>query len=294
LAYELLNNAVVTPTRLHALVKLVSHFHALKKQDVLSFLQPTVLEENQPIAEYTYTAARQCNLIDENADKTVVLKGDAMQLESINGFREHMQRVILGVTSPGQTNYLFNLYTAWYAVQNERVFQFRLDNQDYETRFVQDMAQNTEARTFNTTKFNGWRPWATFLGSGWLIRPRLSTSSRRGEMLVPDATVRLKGALSQLSLDEQLIPFGVFAERLARICPELDGGVLFKDCWEESRRSEQQGNKLSLMLSTGLRQMHKENAMRLILQSDATDTWQLYPAAGQEVQYITHIRLGGE
>jgi hypothetical protein len=30
------------------------------------------------------------------------------------------------------------------------------------------------------------------------------------------------------------------------------------------------------------------------LQKDATDTWQLYPAAGQKVQFVTHIRLGGE
>ena len=293
MAYELLNNAQVTPTRLHALVKAVLRLDAPTKQDILDFLQPAVLDVDQPTAESVYAAAMRCNLFYEETDKTVVLKGDTAQLQSIEGFRERMQREVLGVTGQGQANYLFNLYSAWYAVQSERVFQFRLDDKDYETRFTRDMDEDAETRAFNMTKFNGWRPWAAFLGLGWLIKPGLS-ATKKSEILVPDATVRLRGVVSQLLADEQIIPFGVFAERLARTCPELDGGVLFKTCWEKSRRSEQQGNKLSLMLSTGLRQLEKEKAIRLILQSDATDIWQLCRAEGQKAPFVTHIRLGGE
>ncbi len=202
-----------------------------------------------------------------------------------------MQRSVLGLTDQNHPNYRLNLYSAWYITQNERVFQFI--DKDFETRFNEELSDgdDDEARKFNSTKFNGWRTWAAFLGLGWLIKPRLSG---RSEILVPCASNRLKGVLAQLlTQDDQVIKFSLFAERVAELCPELDGGLLFSYCWEASRGSYRRGNNLSLALSTGLRQLHDSSEIELIRQADATDIWQLYPAEGQQIKQVTHIRLRG-
>lgn len=289
MAYELLNSAQVTPSRLHAMVRLISRLKTPTRKDVIDLLQPMVLSYDQSAPKNVYIAAVNCNIINETSDKTLILNGEASQLESMQGFQLYMQKRVLGVTEPYQPNYLFNLYSAWYIVQNERVFQFA--DKDYETRFNEELFQDAESRTFNMTKFNGWRTWAAFLGLGWPIKPGLSG---RSEILVPCTSIRLKSILTQLlSREEQVIRFSLFAERLAELCPELDGGSLFTSCWDASRGSERRGNNLSLALSTGLRQLHDCGEIELIRQADATNIWQLYPAEGQLLKQVTHIRLRG-
>lgn len=287
MAYELLNSAQVTPPRLHAMVRLVSRLQTPTRKDVIDLLQPSVLVSDQSAAKNIYIAAVNCDIINEAPDRTLVLSGETAQLESMQGFQLYMQKRVLGVTESYQPNYLFNLYSAWYIAQNERIFQFV--DKDFETRFNEELFQDTESRTFNMTKFNGWRTWAAFLGLGWPIKPGLSG---RSEILVPCVSNRLKGVLAQLlTKDEQVIKFSLFAERIAELCPELDGGSLFTYCWEASRGSERQGNSLSLALSTGLRQLHDSGEIELIRQADAMDIWQLYPAEGQLLKQVTHIRV---
>jgi len=271
------------------MVKLVSRLQAPTRKDVIDLLHPLVLISDQSAAKNIYIAAVNCNIVSEAPDKTLVLNGEAAQLESTQGFQLYMQERVLGVTDPYKPNYLFNLYSAWYIVQNEHVFQFV--EKDYETGFNEELFQDAESRTFNMTKFNGWLRWAAFLGLGWPIKPGLIG---RGEILVPCASNRLKGILTQLLIrDEQFIKFSLFSERLFELCPELDGGSLFTYCWEASRGSERRGNNLSLALSTGLRQLHDSGEIELIRQADATDIWQLYPAQGQVLKQVTHIRLRG-
>jgi hypothetical protein len=271
------------------MVRLVSRLQAPTRKDVFDMIQPPVLVSNQLSVENVYDAAVNCNIIYEAPDKRLVLNDEAAQLESMQGFQLYMQKRVLGVIEPYRPNYLFNLYSAWYIAQNERVFQFV--DKDFETRFNEELFQDAESRTFNMTKFNGWRTWAAFLGLGWLIKPGLGG---RSEILAPCASNRLKGVLDQLlTEDEQVIKFGLFAERLAELCPELDGGSLFTYCWEARRGGERRGNNLSLALSTGLRQLGDSGEIELIRQADATDIWQLYPAGGQLLKQVTHIRLRG-
>lgn len=289
MAYELLNSAQVTPPRLHAMVRLLLRLQSPTRQDVIDLLQPSALVSDQSAAKNIYIAAVNCNIIYEAPDKRLIVNGEAAQLESVQDFQLYMQKHVLGVVEPYQPNYLFNLYSAWYTAQNERVFHFV--DKDFETRFNEELFQDAESRTFNMTKFNGWRTWAAFLGLGWPIKPGLSG---RSEILVPCASNRLKGVLAQLlTQDEQVIKFSLFVERMTELCPELDGGSLFTYCWEASRGSERRGNNLSLALSTGLRQLHDSSEIELIRQADATDIWQLYPAEGQQIKQVTHIRLRG-
>jgi hypothetical protein len=294
---EIINNGQITPHRLHALVRLVSRLDDPTKEDLLNLLQPPGLIDNQDAAEAVYGAARRHNLIFEQADgnKKVTLHPDlssSAEVESVEGFRAYVRQQLLGIDDDGKDNYLLNLFTAWYAVQNEWVIQHtkretivRFNAELYPQEETDDQGQG---RAFNNVKFNAWLPWAAFLGFGWSMRFGAT------DVLMPDAYDRLKVLLPDLlSEEEKFVPFGKFAGRLTKACPELDGGKLFEMCWQASRGAEVRGNSLSLMLSTALRVLHGSGQIELRHQPDATDVWQLYSAEGHPIGQITHIRLKG-
>ncbi|HSH79393.1 MAG TPA: hypothetical protein VLA19_12800 [Herpetosiphonaceae bacterium] len=285
MAFEILNSADITPHRLHALVRLVPRLREPRRADLLDLLQPSVLPhvKNQTAASNAYAAARTCNLIREEPGGIVQLTVAPRTIENLDDFRRHMQRILLRISDESADNYLLNLFTAWYAVQNERVL--RLERKQLETRFNAEVFPHVESRQFNETKLNGWRTWAAFLGSGYPLR------LGSGEVIMPDAHERLLPLLDQLlPLGARIAGFDSFAAELAEQCPDLDGGVLFERCWQTSRGAEMRGNSLSLMLSTALRVLHDAGHIELILQPDAELRWQLFPAAGHGVRQVSHIR----
>lgn len=286
MAFEILNSATITPHRLHAMVRLIPRLKNLNpsRNDVLNMLQPEILSKNQNTSADVYKAARHCNLIQESEGEGVVsLVVDQDQIETFQNFQRQMQRILTGITDEQENNHLLNIYTAWYAVQNESILTYT--RKDFESHFNKQVYPGEEDRQFNTTKFNGWRTWAAFLGWGRLMKKGTF------DILVPDATLRIEPLLGCLLPDgEQLVSFGAFVQNLAATCPELDGGVLFNYCWKASRGAEQRGTRLSLMLSTALRVLHNLEQIELVRQADASYLWQLYPAMGHPVQEVSHIR----
>jgi hypothetical protein len=77
---------------------------------------------------------------------------------------------------------------------------------------------------------------------------------------------------------------------MRELCPELDSGSLFEQCWQASRGAEQRGNRLSLMLSNALRQLHDSGILELVDQADAINKWSLYKATGHPIQQVTHLK----
>lgn len=294
MAYEILNNAQVTPHRLHALLRLAARETKAARQDLLDLLQPGALqsessEAKQSASKAVFNAAVNCGLITQGSGNSgpVQLLVSREEIESSASFRACMQRTLLGVRDENRPNYLLNLYAAWYAVQNERVLQFA--PQDFETNFNQEIQADAEERVFNKTKLSGWEQWAAFVGWGWFLK----TAPTR-TVLVPDAYSRIAGTLPAIFAADgrgKSLEFGVFARRLGEYCPELDGGLLFERCWQGSRGAEPRGNRLSLMLSTALRVLHDTEFIELERRADATDIWQLFPAEGHGLKQATHIRL---
>jgi hypothetical protein len=290
MAYEILNNAQVTPLRLHALLRLVPRLDAPRRDDLLKLLQPPELEANTDLGADVFRAAANCELTREDPDSKVVsLTMPAGAVETVDGFRIQMQQALLGRTETFQPNYLLSLFTAWYAAQDDAVL--RMDAKEFETRFSAHLFPDAqpEDRPFNTTKFNGWRQWAAFLGWGWF----LDAKAFKGDVLVPDAYRRIETVLgAALPADGRAVEFGGFALEVARWCPELDGGELYRRCWEASRGADVRGNRLSLMLSNALRGLHDAGRVAVTREADAAAVWQLFPAVGHRLNQVTHIRLG--
>jgi hypothetical protein len=282
MAYEILNSAVITPYRLHALLRLIPRLQSPSRQDLYDLLQPEALTDDQKASKDVLMAALTMGLIVEQ-DSVIRLEVERDQVESVDAFRRLMQDRVLGVTSDLSNNYLFNIFCAWYAVQDERVLQYEL--KEFETQFNEQLYPDAEVRPFNTTKLNGWRQWAAFLGVGWLMK------FGNREVVIPDPSVRLRPYLQQLLPPPgETIGFGLFMEELGLNCPELDGGELFLRCWSASRGAETRGNELSLMLSTALRAYHDLGDIELIRMADAGAIWQLYYTEGHPIREVSHIR----
>jgi hypothetical protein len=284
---EIISEAQVEPHRLRALVKLIVDLKEPSVQDVYNLLQPSALTTDQSAVRNTFRIAVDCELVTDSKKTRALVSAE--QVETMTAFQLLMQQRLLRVTEEGRPNYRLNLYTAWYAVQNERVLR-ELVTLGHDGPFNSEVfpnASESDERRFNSTKLNGWRKWASFLGFGWIRR--IGSAS----ILVPDATVRLRMSLDTLFQDGQRISFGRFMKQLATACPELDGGKLFDYCWQASRGAEQRGNQVSLMVSTGLRTMHSQGVIKLSEQADALDIWRLYPAEGSPYQRVTHIQRIG-
>lgn len=262
----------------------------------MDLLQPPALQPSQDAAKGVISEALSHNLVVEDADGVFTVgpefKNQTM-VNDIGAFRNILQKRLLGAVEEYDDNYLLSLVTAWYAVQDERVF--RVENKsDFPSDFNRDMDPRSEdevteeGRLFNPTKFNAWLTWSSFLGYGREMKVG------DVEMLLPNAYDRLHPLLPDLLPAAQEELFGDFMARLAMACPELDGGIVYEKCWASSRNTEARSNRVSLMVSTALRIMHEKKEIQLVYAGDAADVWTLFPAEGQPLSRVSHISRGAQ
>lgn len=284
--FELINRGQVTPQRVHALLRLILRRRQPKREELLTLLQPPELSAKTDAAAAVFAAAARCNLIVHDTDQDVVMIDPGLRpasIETAEAFRNTMQERLWGVTDPDQDNYLLNQVMAWYAVQSPDVY--RLKKTELAARFnlalyPQESDADTEAgRAINDTKLNAWYTWVSFLGWGFV----------HGDILWPVAHKRLGPKLGRWR--GQQFTFSEFMQQVADICPEMDGGILFEECWEASRPSQPRGQRLSFMLSTTLGTLHGLNQIRLERSADALDRWQILPSSAYPFLDVTHVTV---
>lgn len=288
MAFEMITRNYFTPQRLYALVCLVGVMREPARREVIDALQPLSIvgrEESQDMGERLYRAAIQLGLIQEleTKDRRVRLRVAQDHLASLTSFREHLRGGMLGVTEEHVDHYLLNLVAAWYAVQDEAVV--RHDKTEIARRFNEQMYPGAPEQTLSEHPgLTTWFLWAEFFGWGWPLKFDTAEAD-----FMPDATGRVRPVLSRLLPEvDQEVPLGNFLTRLAEQCPEMDGGRLFRRCWDASRPNQERGNRLSLTLSTALRVLQRGQLIELLERKDAT-SWTLFPAQTQ-VPAATHIR----
>ena len=278
---------VVTPQRIHALVTCVHVLQEVPRETLMDLLQPDAITDNQDTTKIIYRYARRYDLIQENQmpDHRVSLAVSPVVASDPEAFRQHMQRVLLGVTDESQDNFLLSQFAAWYAAQDERVMDY--SKADFEAKFHEDLYPSAAQRVLaEQPGISAWRTWAEFLGWGWPLKFAQGEEAK----IVPDATSRIRPLLPTLLPDAGVdVPFGSFVARLGASCPELDGGVLYGRCWEAGRGGEARGNRVSLMVSTALRVLNQEGAITLVDRRDVPDTWALFPAQSH-ITRVTHVR----
>lgn len=288
---EVFRVALTTPLRLQAVLKLLALLGDKPREEIQTLLQPGVLSNNQNTSREVINLLKNLGMVIETEPEGQLSLAEDVprDIAKLESYRCYMQSNLLGITDPNApNNYVLNQFAAWFAVQDDRIAQTKLV--DLTARFNEQLypaetggAANGQTRTMNETKFNGWRNWAAFLGWGL-------THDAFQSGFVPDANLRVGGLLETLlPVVDELVPMRAFMDTLAKHCPELDGGNLFEDVWVLSRPTEERGNRLSLMLSTGLRVLARCGKVELIDMADAGDLWQLFPVQGG-INRISHIK----
>lgn len=284
--FEIINRNQVTPQRIHALVKLVARLRQPSREEILTLLQPPSLSSNTDASGAVFAAAVRSELVSHDTAADVVALGPNLgraQIESTDNFRSVMQQRLCGVTDPDKDNYLLNQVVAWYAVQTPDIH--RLKKPALAAKFNEELYPNDEdaaadtGRAINDTKLNGWFTWTTFLGWGFVFK----------DVFWPVAHGRLWPVLSPLR--KQVLRFSEFMDHISAVCPELDGGLLFDQCWQASRPGQTRGQHLSFMLSTALGALHGLKRIRLERSVDAQDRWQIYPSTAFPFADVTHIEI---
>lgn len=277
MVFIILNNAHITPHRLHAFARLVARLPGLPQRALFTLLVPETAATDGTRTNFSQlvNAAEQCAIVtvDTADDRNITLHPQA-EIESIGAFRRHMQHRMFDMTDKTEQDTLFGLFSAYYAAKNMDALQ-----DEVEERFDRDLFPGTGPRRMNSTKLNAWLQWAAFLGLGWQRRQ----GSR--QLLAPDSTVRLRDALPRILSASGPVPLAMFVAAVGDVCPELDGGAWFRQC-----RGSGGDRMFSLMLSTALRALNRERAIHLIRVGDSSETWQCYPGDNDAPTY-THIEL---
>ena len=290
MGFELLSVNYLLPQRLFSLVSSVGMLGVLKRADLVALMQPSALVESASAREQSErltAAAVRCKLLSETTvdSRELRLAVDVDRIQSVEAFRNLLQEYLLGVCVESADHFILNQVAAWYAVQNEKVLG--LTKSEFERQFNGQLYSGASERKFSEQPgVTTWIVWAEFLGWGWPT-PFGTVSNVR---LAPDATLRIRPLLEgTIRNADKVIPFGTFMAELSNIWPELDGGILFEQCWQASRGNEVRGNRPSLMLSTALRTLHNLGELELIDRPDASETWALFPAQSH-IGRVSHIR----
>ena len=124
----------------------------------------------------------------------------------------------------------------------------------------------------NNSKYTGIIKWYCYSGMGW-IDP--------SGAFVPDPTLRLRRVLSEIWDKDRKLDIDTFMSRLARKCPELDGGVIFQEISQGSYNGSEK--TCTRALATALWRLHDENEIRLYCPND-TMGWHLMLAGTGKVR----------
>lgn len=179
--------------------------------------------------------------------------------------------------------------TSWMLAQD--VHSFRPRNfQDADDLYVKQVSMPGVERQFtNSTRWNGFTSWGTFLGFG-----QFESGGTAGEFIVDPTLTISSNAISLLS-EQKVYTITEFLKELAHLVPVIDGGRYREEIESKlnpaywKRPSE---NEISTSLSRALLRLQAQEAIRLEKRADSDAQLRLIGRGGRVVQSVTHIQRG--
>jgi hypothetical protein len=153
------------------------------------------------------------------------------------------------------------------------VSQSRDAQDEWTGRFMDELPSHVpKENPMNADKFRALMRWYVYVGLGW-------TDPSGG--FVPDPTARIKRALPSVWAKSRHLESGEFMMRLGNICPEIDGGTLFREINSTWGGATQR--LCSGALAIALWRLHDEGSIRLHCPADSKG-WSLAQAGEGVVQ----------
>jgi hypothetical protein len=264
-----------TPARLEILVDLMRNSRNLSANSAARLLQPKPLTDGNPpqAAAATIKAAKELGIVDEDggsgrlsllpharkattAKSAVLTALDDRVLRSteVEPYFALFYAFVLGL---GKGAYKKRDRDAWAADFNHQVF-----------------SGERQSNPFNKDKVSGLDRWLSYAGLGW-YDPAKNFQANPHE--------RLHRALPAVFGKERKMSSERFMERLADICPELDGGALFQ---RANPAYDPTQKHCTLGLSHALIELEIDGVLRLYRPLDST-SWNIKdgePPIGEDAQ----------
>lgn len=250
----------VTPRRVEILLDVLAAYGRpapLRKEQVLELVQPETLpgfnakaESPRSQGESALRAARELDLVEEQ-------DGGWVPRETFRESRKDDTRSLVRraldarVLSDTELEPYFALFYS-YLLGLGRDADQSLDDDERASLFNRALGFGADTpNPFNATKLRGLWRWFPYAGLGWF-------DSR--EIFQCDPYERLRRALPRIFEHDVRLDTELFMTRLARICPELDGGRIFR---RANATSEGTARLLSLGLAQALLGLHEDGILVL-------------------------------
>lgn len=251
----------VTPRRVETLVELMRHFkaRAITRQDVNELLQPPglpALKESSDQARHVVGAALDLALLQAD--------GQALRLTEAasNGRRpvravvlEALDQRVLASTTVEPYFATFFAFLLGRGVEGTRKKSAQTWAHDFNTVVNEGSLGDNP---FNKDKYIGLGRWYRYAGLGW--------DDPSGVFLC-NPYERVLRVLPTVFVGAKRLDMGDFMQRLAAVCPELDGGRLFL---QANPQFDPQRSECTLGLSHALIELHEDGVLELDCPSDTT------------------------
>jgi hypothetical protein len=181
-------------------------------------------------------------------------------------------------------------FYAYLIVQDDDTIADTEKGEALANRFMSDLPSSVDqGNPMNKDKYRALERWYRYVGLGW---------TDPSGAFVPDPTERLRRVLPLIWEKDRRLGGDEFLDRLGRVCPELDGGTLFREV--TSRTYLASHRQCTQALASSLRRLHEEDILRLHCPADSKG-WSLEkaglsPVQGEasnrfdEVSMVTHGR----
>lgn len=252
----------VTPTRVETLLNLMREFSDRKitREILIDLLQPDGLPDSNPSknqAKQAISTVTELGLIEEDAEKRLKLtfkSGDKRNSKEI--LLEALDEKVLNDTQVEPYLSLFYSYILSLnsdGVKTQSGDSWVLDFQHHV------YGQERPPNPFNDTKLTGLHRWYGYIGLGWYDP---------NETFQANPYQRLVRRLPLIFKRDKKLTGEIFMQRMAELCPELDGGDTFLKV-HRLQAYNAIAKICTLGLSHALIDLHQDKIIRLVCPRDS-------------------------
>lgn len=259
---ELFTDGPTTPTRVETLLDLMRGMPPKKRINramLYQLLQPEGLPDVDPkkrgAATDTVLAALELKIIEETDDKLIRLTFSRSDSRSITEvLLDALDKFVLADTKVEP--YLALFYSYILALGKDGTAKKSHD--EWASDFERDVfGGHRPDNPFNSTKLTGLHRWMSYMGLGWYDPSDIFQANPYHRVRRSLRTIF--GKTKRLNIDE-------FMVRLAKACPELDGGDIFK---RSNKQYDAQARNCTLGFSHALVDLHLDGYIKLFCPQDS-------------------------
>jgi hypothetical protein len=266
--FAMFTDDAVTPVRLEILIDLLRKSRGgLAREEIYRHLQPEALKPDSKLApsKATVRAALDLELLAEETQGTLSLRVSCKKKKDtrsavLSAFDEK-------ALANTKVEKYFALFYSYYLGLGKAVYsRAKHSGEEWAKQFNADVfSGEPQDNPFNATKLTGLHRWFSYVGLGW-YDPASNFQANPYE--------RVLRALPTIFSGVRKLSSGDFMNQLARTCPELDGGEIFR---QANRNWKSEDKQCSLGLSHAMIELHEDGVIALDCPADNQD-WSLKEA----------------